>query len=73
MMVPPPSAPGPGSDENVSASEATAMMSAWVLTTQKPTPSGVCRSGRCHHTGASRRSRVKTLVGEAARRTGRDR
>src|ERR1700677_1891409 len=62
-MVPPPSMPGPRSDENSSASEATAMMSACALSTQNPVPSGVWAVAGCHHTGASRRSLVNTWSG----------
>ena len=66
MIVPPPSCPGPRSDENVVASAAAARTSVWRLTTQNPTPSGVCSVGSCHQTGASRRSRQKTSCGNPA-------
>ena len=73
MMVPPPSAPGDRSDEKRAGSAAAARMSAWALSTQKPTPSGVCSVGACHQTGASRRKAVNTSSGKPAGEDGRGR
>ena len=39
--------------------------SAWRVSTQKPSPSGVCAVGGCHHTGASAAQPVEHVVREA--------
>ena len=72
-MVPPPVAPGARSEEYVSASAATAAMSACLLTTQKPTPSGVCTVGPVPpHRGLGPEP-GEDLVGEAVDEDGRGR
>jgi hypothetical protein len=60
MAVPPAARIPPRSEENVAASRWTASTSAWRLTTQNPSPSGVRAVGSCQCTGSWSRSQVKT-------------
>ena len=67
IAVPPRSRMPPRSDENVAASRSTVLTSAWRVTTQKPSPSGVRAVGSCQETGSWSRSQRNRSCGNPPR------
>ena len=66
IMIPPPSAPGAFSDENVCQSRETATTSSYFVTTQNPRSLPSVSVGGWNHTGASRRKNVNHSCGNAS-------